>query len=183
MDYISHYESPLGPILLAAEETGLTGVWFEGQKYFARGLAPGSREREIPVLTASKVWLDAYFAGKAPEMGLPLHFAGSPFQTAVWQCLCRVPYGQTVTYGQLAARLAKELGLPRMSAQAVGGAVGHNPISVIVPCHRVVGSYGSLTGYAGGMERKIALLKLEGGYRDSFYVPRRAARKKALWQS
>lgn len=171
MDYISRYESPLGPMLLAAEETGLTGVWFEGQKYFARGLAPGSREREIPVLTASKVWLDAYFAGKAPEMGLPLRFSGTAFQTAVWRLLSQIPYGQTVTYGQLAARLAKELGLPRMSAQAVGGAVGHNPISVIVPCHRVVGSSGSLTGYAGGMERKIALLKLEGGYQNGFYVP------------
>ncbi len=162
MQNISFYTSPLGEILLAADELGLTGLWFRDQKYYARGHAEDHREQETPVLTAAKAWLDAYFAGKNPEVSFPLHLVGTEFQKAVWEILCTIPYGKTMTYGEIGKILAKKMGRETMSAQAVGGAVGRNPVSVIVPCHRVVGAGGSLTGYAGGIEKKIALLELEG---------------------
>ncbi len=161
MQYIIHYNSPLGPILLAADDVGLTGLWFEGQKYFARGLSTDLQEQETPILKQAKEWLDMYFSGQEPDLTVPLYLIGTEFQKQVWEILCAIPYGQTVTYGQIAAALAAKRGLSGMSAQAVGGAVGHNPISVIVPCHRVVGSSGSLTGYAGGLDKKSALLQLE----------------------
>lgn len=132
-----------------------------GQKYFARGLDGGHEARETPVLTDTKRWLDTYFSGREPDFAPPLHLIGTTFQNEVWQILLTIAYGQTMTYGEIAARIAARRGLAHMSAQAVGGAVGHNAISIIVPCHRVVGSDGSLTGYAGGLERKIALLHLE----------------------
>ena len=163
MTYLQTYSSPLGELLLAADETGLTGAWFEGQKYFARTLTGERIERETSVLAEAKRWLDRYFSGEAPDRLPPLHPQGSDFQKAVWELLVRIPYGRTVTYGELAAALAaQQQGRARMSAQAVGGAVGHNPISILIPCHRVVGSDGSLTGYAGGVERKARLLQLEG---------------------
>ncbi len=165
MQYTSKYESPLGSILLAADKVGLTGLWFEGQKYFALHLQEENEEKELPVLQQAKRWLDLYFSGKEPDFQLPLHFTGTEFQNAVWEILYTIPYGQTTTYGAIAKQLAEKRGRKRMSAQAVGGAVGRNPISVIVPCHRVVGSDGSLTGYAGGIDKKRALLKLEKGYR------------------
>lgn len=174
MQYTSKYASPLGKILLAADEIGLTGLWFEGQKYFARHLDNGHEEKELPVFEQTKKWLDVYFSGKEPSFQLPLHFAGSAFQNEVWEILSRIPYGQTTTYGAIARQLAKQRGLGGMSAQAVGGAVAHNEISVIVPCHRVVGKNGSLTGYAGGIDKKIALLKLENGYQDTFFVPKKS---------
>lgn len=161
MQYTTFYESPIGRMLLAADDTGLTGLWFEGQKYFARCLDRESEEKELPVFTEAKRWLDIYFSGKEPDFTPPLHFIGTDFQKEVWEILCAIPYGQTMTYGAIADRLAKKRGLSRMSAQAVGGAVGHNNLSIIVPCHRVVGSDGSLTGYAGGIERKTFLLNLE----------------------
>lgn len=161
MQYIARYESPLGPMLLAADDAGLTGAWFAGQKYFAQGLAQQPAEKQTPPLQAARRWLDAYFAGQEPDVAVPLHLAGTPFQTEVWQLLRAIPYGQTVTYGELAARLAAQRGVPRMSARAVGGAVGRNPVSLLVPCHRVVGAGGRLTGYAGGLERKRYLLALE----------------------
>ena len=161
MQYVSHYESPLGKMLLSADEAGLTGLWFEGQKYFALHLDPEQEEREIPVFEKTKQWLELYFSGKEPEFTVPLHFIGTEFQKAVWEILCTIPYGQTMTYGEIAGQMAVRQGVPRMSAQAVGGAVGHNRISVIVPCHRVVGRAG-LTGYAGGLDKKRALLELEG---------------------
>ena len=163
MTYVQHYDSPLGVILLAADETGLTGLWFDGQKYFARDLPAERVERNTPALSDAKRWLDIYFAGHEPDFLPPLHPAGSLFQQAVWALLLQIPYGQTVTYGQLAARLAAERGLARMSAQAVGGAVGRNRISLIIPCHRVLGADGSLTGYAGGLDRKAKLLAWEHG--------------------
>ena len=161
MQYTTFYESPIGRMLLAADDTGLTGLWFEGQKYFARCLDRESEEKELPVFAEAKRWLDIYFSGKEPDFTPPLHFIGTDFQKEVWEILCAIPYGQTMTYGAIADQLAKKRGLSRMSAQAVGGAVGHNNLSIIVPCHRVVGSDGSLTGYAGGIERKTFLLKLE----------------------
>lgn len=161
MHYTTFYESPIGRMLLAADDTGLTGLWFEGQKYFARCLDRETEEKELPVFAEAKRWLDIYFSGKEPDFTPPLHFIGTDFQKEVWEILCAIPYGQTMTYGAIADQLAKKRGLSRMSAQAVGGAVGHNNISIIVPCHRVVGSDGSLTGYAGGIERKTFLLNLE----------------------
>lgn len=161
MRYTSQYHSPIGEILLAADDTGLTGLWFAGQKYFARGLDSGHETRETAVLADAKRWLDIYFSGREPDFTPPLHAAGTAFQNEVWAILRTIPYGQTVTYGEIAARIAARRGLAHMSAQAVGGAVGHNAVSIIVPCHRVVGYDGSLTGYAGGLDRKIALLRLE----------------------
>ena len=152
MQYTTFYESPIGRMLLAADDTGLTGLWFEGQKYFARCLDRESEEKELPVFAEAKRWLDIYFSGKEPDFTPPLHFTGTDFQKEVWEILCAIPYGQTMTYGAIADQLAKKRGLSRMSAQAVGGAVGHNNLSIIVPCHRV---------YAGGIERKTFLLNLE----------------------
>ena len=172
MQYISHYTSPLGEILLAADETGLTGLWFEGQKYFALYLDEEHEEKELPVFEQAKRWLTIYFSGKEPDFQVPLHFTGTEFQNEVWEILYAIPYGQTMTYGQIAAQIAEKRGLQRMSAQAVGGAVGRNEISIIVPCHRVVGTNGSLTGYAGGVDKKIALLQLEGALKDTYFVPK-----------
>ena len=172
MMFTAHYQSPLGEILLAADEVGLTGLWFDRAKYYAAGLAPQSTERETPPLTEAKRWLDVYFSGKMPDFMPPLHPIGSDFRQEVWALLLQIPYGQTVTYGELARQLAEKQGRPRMSAQAVGGAVGHNKISIIIPCHRVVGTGGSLTGYAGGIDRKVKLLALEQADMTRFFVPK-----------
>lgn len=161
MQYISYYDSPLGRLLLAADEEGLVGAWFEEQKYFARGLAKECEERETPALAAAKRWLDVYFSGREPDISVPLHLSGTAFQKEVWQILCGIPYGETTTYGKIMKKMEERDGRACVSARAVGGAVGHNPVSVIVPCHRVVGADGRLTGYAGGLERKARLLALE----------------------
>ena len=161
MQYISHYASPVGNILLAADNTGLTGLWFEGQKYFALSLDKEHEEKEIPLFEEVKQWLDIYFSGKEPDFSIPLHPSGTSFQMEVWNILCSIPYGQTRTYGEIAKQLAAEKKISHMSAQAVGGAVGHNKISILIPCHRVVGTNGSLTGYAGGIDKKMRLLTLE----------------------
>ena len=173
MTYTQHYDSPLGGILLAADDVGLTGLWFDGQKYFARGLSNERIAQETPILTEAKRWLDIYFTGKAPDFTPPLHPIGSAFRRSVWEILLQIPYGQTTTYGEIARQLAKKQGLERMSAQAVGGAVGHNEISIIIPCHRVVGADGSLTGYAGGIGKKEALLELERADMSRFFVPKK----------
>lgn len=165
MQYQNTYHSPLGEMLLAADDEGLAGIWFRGAAHFGRGLEPGSREGEHPVLREAARWLDCYFSGHEPEFQPPIHWKGSPFQQTVWELLRQIPYGTTVTYGELAERAAKQLGRPGMSAQAVGGAVARNPVSILVPCHRVVGADGSLTGYAGGLERKRQLLALEAAGR------------------
>ncbi len=161
MIYTVLYPSPLGDMLLAADEEGLVGAWFTGQKFFAVSLAGKPIEKETDILRAAKDWLDIYFQGEIPSFTPPLHLMGTPFRMEVWAKLREIPYGKTVTYGELAKEIAKERGISRMSAQAIGGAVGHNPISLIVPCHRVVGTGGNLTGYAGGVERKAWLLELE----------------------
>lgn len=171
MQYTSHYQSPIGDILLASDEIGLTGLWLEGQKYFARHLDKAHEEKEAPPLEIAKQWLDIYFSGKEPDFAVPLHFTGTDFQNEVWEILSAIPYGQLTTYGEIARQLAVKRGLTHMSAQAVGGAVGHNEISIIVPCHRVVGSNGSLTGYAGGMDKKRALLTLEGVDMSKLFLP------------
>ena len=170
--FTRHYDSPMGRILLAADEIGLRGLWFDGQKYFARDLPEKRIEQETHALAEARRWLDVYFTGKEPDFLPPLHPAGSTFQQAVWALLLQIPYGQTVTYGELARQLAEKQGRPRMSAQAVGGAVGHNKISIIIPCHRVVGTGGSLTGYAGGIDRKVKLLALEQADMTRFFVPK-----------
>lgn len=173
MEYTSTYKSPIGDILLAADEIGLTGLWFKGQKYFANTLTSEPIEQETEILLDTKRWLDIYFSGEEPKFTPPLHPIGSPFRQEVWQILLQIPYGKTVTYGQIAEQIAKKQNLPRMSAQAVGGAVGHNEISIIIPCHRVVGTNGSLTGYAGGIDKKIVLLELENTDISSFFVPKK----------
>ena len=171
MQYITHYSSPIGDITIASNGNALTGLWFDGQKYFASTLGADYKEENLPVFTKAKRWLDMYFSGREPNFTPPLKLNGSAFRMAVWQILQSIPYGQTITYGAIAQQLAAQSGQAKMSAQAVGGAVGHNPISIIVPCHRVVGTNGSLTGYAGGIDKKIALLKLEGIDITKFTVP------------
>ena len=156
------YDAPYGRYVMAAEDGALTGVWLEGQKYFPSDLPMPSGE-EAEIFTRVRRWLDAYFAGRQPEASaLPLAPKGSAFAQSVWRLLLEIPYGQTVTYGQLAKRLAEQRGLSQLSAQAVGGAVGPTPISIIIPCHRVLGAKNQLTGYAGGLDVKTFLLKLEG---------------------
>ena len=173
MTFIQHYDSPLGGILLAADEIGLTGLWFDGQKYFASDLPAERVEQDTPALSEAKRWLDIYFTGREPDFTPPLHPIGSAFRRDVWEMLLQFPYGQTITYGGIARQLAAKRGLPRLSAQAVGGAVGHNEISVIIPCHRVVGTNGSLTGYAGGIDKKVKLLELERTDMTGLFVPKK----------
>ena len=164
MYYQTKYSSPLGEITLASDGESLVGLWFVGQKYYG-GSVHGEMlpKDDLPVFAAAKDWLDRYFAGERPEIHeLPLAPIGGAFRQKVWKLLCEIPYGEVTTYGTLAKKIAALEGKSSMSAQAVGGAVGHNPISIMIPCHRVVGANGSLTGYAGGIERKTALLTLEG---------------------
>ncbi len=174
MMYTCIYSSPLGNILLAADEIGLTGLWFEGQKYFANTLSDERISQETPILKEAKHWLEIYFSGKEPEFTPPLHPEGSEFRQAVWQILLQIPYGQTITYGEIARRFEERQNTSHMSAQAVGSAVGHNEVSVIIPCHRVVGTNGSLTGYAGGIDKKISLLELEHADMSRMFVPKKA---------
>lgn len=161
MDYTYRYVSPLGGITLASGGDALTGLWFDGQKYFGSTLDPVHTEKRLPIFDCTVRWLEVYFGGGKPDFTPPLELRGTAFRRAVWEILLTVPYGQTVTYGEIAAKL----GTAKMSAQAVGGAVGHNPVSLIVPCHRVVGADGGLTGYAAGTHIKAQLLEMERGQR------------------
>ena len=173
MIYTANYDSPMGEILLASKEGALIGLWFTDQKYFLGSLKePMEQKSDEPVLHDVQNWLDRYFAGEKPDIS-ELHLApeGSAFRSAIWDILCQIPYGETMTYGEISKQVAAQFGKEHMSAQAVGGAVGHNPISVIIPCHRVVGASGSLTGYAGGINRKIRLLAHEGVNVNNFFVP------------
>lgn len=157
----NHYDSPFGGITLGSAGESLTGLWFDGQKFFADVLTNESENRELPVFAETARWLDIYFGGDVPDFTPPLAVTGSDFRKSVWKILMKVPYGETVTYGQIAREVERMSGLKKMSAQAVGSAVGHNPISLIIPCHRVIGASGNLTGYAGGLKIKAKLLALE----------------------
>ena len=172
MDYIHPYASPLGGITLASDGEALTGLWFDGQKYFAATLQENHKEKPLPVFAEAEHWLDIYFSGKVPDFTPKLHIRTmSSFRKAVWNFLLTVPYGKTITYGEIAAVIAGQNGTARISAQAVGSAVGHNPIALIIPCHRVVGANGSLTGYAGGIDKKHKLLTLEHADMTKLYIP------------
>lgn len=164
MLYTKEYRSPLGTVLLASDGEALCGLWFLGQRHFPEALISDSRRDDgLCALNEAALWLDRYFSGKKPSpTDILLRPVGTVFRQRVWDRLCRIPYGQTVTYGEIARELAAEDGRACMSAQAVGNAVGRNPISIIIPCHRVLGSGGALTGYAGGLDRKLSLLRLEG---------------------
>ncbi|MDD4773387.1 MAG: methylated-DNA--[protein]-cysteine S-methyltransferase [Eubacteriales bacterium] len=183
MYYSARYNSPVGEILLAGDENNnIIGLWIAGQKYIADTMPKELAERDdLAVLREGMAWLDDYFAGLKPGLSeLPLAPAGSIFRQQVWKVLAEIPYGELTTYGSVAKETAKRMGKDRMSARAVGGAVGHNPISVIIPCHRVIGSDGSLTGYAGGIEKKIMLLRHEGvdttRFKPKIHTPNRTTR-------
>lgn len=178
MYYSVIYKSPIGDMLIACDgaQKHIVGLWIEGQKYFL-GTLPEEpvMQGDIPILRKASNWLDAYFAGKRPEISeLPLAPQGSAFRQEVWKILCEIPYGSVTTYGEIAKKMAAQMGRETMSAQAVGGAVAHNPISVIIPCHRVVGTGGSLTGYAGGIDKKIKLLEHERVDTSAFSVPEKS---------
>lgn len=172
MEYTSHYDSPLGGITLGSDGENLIGLWFDDQKYFADALDRQHQIKELPIFDETKQWLDIYFAGDIPDFTPKLFMKCTEFRKAVWNIMLQIPYGHTMTYGEIADAVAKERGLNKMSAQAVGGAVGHNSISLIIPCHRVVGTSGSLTGYAGGIDKKVQLLTLEKTNMGRFYVPK-----------
>ena len=161
-DYTHHYESPLGGITITSDGEALTGLWFDGQRFFANTLSPINEAKPLPVFVETKKWLDIFFSGNAPNFTPPLNMRTTPFRKAVWEIMLTIPYGHTMTYGEIAKEVARDMRVKRMSAQAVGGAVGHNAISLIIPCHRVIGSDGSLTGYGGGLWRKQKLLEMEG---------------------
>lgn len=173
MTYTYHYDSPLGGITLSGSGTELTGLWFDGQKYFGDTLPNEYEEKTLPVFEQAACWLDIYFSGRDPGFIPQLSMKTTPFRKAVWKIMLTIPYGKTMTYGEIANEIAKQKGLPAMSAQAVGGAVGHNSISLMIPCHRVVGTNGSLTGYAGGIDKKIQLLTMEKADMSSFFVPKK----------
>jgi len=160
-NYTRRYDSPLGRMIMAGDGNTLTGLWFEGQKHISSPLPPECPERYLPVFEETARWLDLYFGGVIPDFTPALNLKGTAFRKAVWKILLTIPYGRTMTYGEIADRIAGETGGGRMSARAVGGAVGHNPVSLIVPCHRVIGSDGRMTGYAGGIDKKVRLLRME----------------------
>ncbi len=168
----SYYNSPLGRIVLKADDDGLSGLGFEDHMKIDESSEKGYKEHEITLFKDARRWLDIYFRGIEPDFDIPVHISGSAFQEEVWNILLKIPYGKTVTYGEIAEEIAAEEGIPKMSAQAVGGAVGRNKISIIIPCHRVIGANGNLTGYGSGIPRKIELLKLEGVDTDRLYVPK-----------
>lgn len=181
MVYTCNYNSILGTILLASDGNTLTGLWLNGQKYSDNILQEEQQRKQVqeqktlPIFERTMQWLDIYFKGKNPDFTPPLSFIynASPFRKMVWNILLTIPYGQTMTYGEIADQITKQKAISKMSAQAVGGAVGHNPISIIVPCHRVVGTNGSLTGYGGGIDKKIKLLELEKVEMQKFFIPKK----------
>jgi methylated-DNA-[protein]-cysteine S-methyltransferase len=161
VDYVHHYQSPLGGITIASDGAALVGLWFDDQRFFAASLSPEQEEKPLPVFEQADRWLDLYFSGRDPGFAPPVRLRTTGFRQAVCRIMLTIPYGHTMTYGKIAEIVARQKGVRRMSAQAVGGAVGHNPVSLIVPCHRVIGAHGALVGYGGGLDRKAALLALE----------------------
>jgi len=172
MQYTNKYHTPIGSVTLASDGKALIGLWFDHQKYFADTLSAENEERDLPIFKQAKQWLDIYFRGENPDFTPPLSLNATPFRLTVWKILKSIPYGHVMTYGDISKIMAKKMKLKRMSAQAVGGAVGHNSISIIIPCHRVVGSNGSLTGYAGGIDKKVKLLALEKTNIQHLYIPK-----------
>ena len=175
MYYSTTYSSPIGTVTLACYDNSLVGLWTAGQKYHGNTIPEVMIENnDIPIFGAAKKWLDRYFAGEKPNIAeLPLAPIGGEFRQSVWKILCEIPYGKVITYGGIAKKIAVKMGRNSMSSQAVGGAVGHNPISIIIPCHRVVGSNGSLTGFAGGVQMKVKLLELEGVDMSTLFIPKK----------
>ncbi len=174
MTYTHHYDSPLGGITLSSNGSEIAGLWFDGQKYFGDTLEEKCEEKRLPIFEQAVRWLDVYFSGKSPDFTPPLSMKTTPFRKAVWEIMLSIPFGQTMTYGEIAGGIAKQKGLSKMSTQAVGGAVGHNSISLIIPCHRVVGTNGNLTGYAGGIDKKVQLLTLEKTDMSSLFIPKKS---------
>lgn len=172
MQYINYYSSPLGKITLASNGNELIGLWFEGQKYFGSTLNGEYKQKSLPVFEQTAKWLDVYFSGQNPNFTPPLFLSSTSFRNEVWKILLTIPYGKIMTYGEIAKLMAENRGVEKISAQSVGGAVGHNPISIIVPCHRVVGTDGSLTGYAGGVDIKEKLLKFENVDMSKLFMPK-----------
>jgi methylated-DNA-[protein]-cysteine S-methyltransferase len=162
VEYLHKIKSPVGTLAVSSDGKNISGLWIEGQKYFARTLGEEVLKQDLPVFEELRKWLDRYFSGKEPDFMPPLMPRGNAFQKSVWEELYNIPYGQTITYGELAEQFALRNGGKHTSARAVGGAVGRNPISILIPCHRVIGKNGSPTGYAGGVDKKIKLLQLEG---------------------
>ncbi len=173
MYYFTIYESVIGELTIGSDGDNLVGLWMEGQKYHGDTIYKDMIENnDIPVFETTKKWLDSYFAGKKPDISiLPLTLIGTEFRQKVWKILWKIPYGEVISYGDIAKKIAIQMDKETMSSQAVGGAVGHNPISIIIPCHRVIGSNGNLTGYAGGIDKKIKLLELEGVDMSNYFVP------------
>ena len=159
--YFQYYDSPLGKILLVATDYGLSGAWFEGQKYYAENFNTEAQRAKSEYVGLAEEWLDAYFKGMEPDFKVPIDLSGTPFRVAVWEELYKVPWGESVSYGLLGARVAMRLQRSYSLTRPTAQAVAHNPVSIIVPCHRVLGRNGELTGYAGGLERKRFLLRLE----------------------
>ena len=173
MLYYKKISSPLGEITLRSDGESLTGLWFADDKHYGDKDIQDAQNAELPVFALAEKWLAEYFAGCEPKVNVPLQFTGSDFQESVWKILQKIPYGSLITYGDIACEIAAQRGLARMSAQAVGGAVGRNPLCIIIPCHRVIGADGSLTGYGGGIQRKKALLELERADMHGLFVPKK----------
>lgn len=174
MIYVANYKSPIGNLLIASKNNKLIGLWIEGQKYYFSNFKDEVQQLDNNILLDTKKWLDKYFNKEKPSINeLELNPIGSEFRQEVWKILCTIPYGKVITYNDIAKQIAHNRGINKMFAQAIGGAVGHNPISIIIPCHRVVGSNGSLTGYAGGIDKKIYLLKHEEVDMENLFFPRK----------
>jgi methylated-DNA-[protein]-cysteine S-methyltransferase len=178
MYFSTTHASPLGLLTLLSDGESLNGLWMERQMHHGASMLAlidetGKMDSRLPIFQAAKEWLDRYFSGQKPEINeLSLAPAGSAFRQGVWDILCTIPYGQTTTYGAIAKTMAERTNKEKMASQAVGGAVGHNPISIIIPCHRVVGANGNLTGYGGGLDTKVKLLELEGVDMSAFFMPK-----------
>lgn len=171
MEFIWKYNSPLGELTLDSDGENLTGLWFENQQHYGNGLLGNYTEKDLPIFKQTKLWLDTYFQGKNPDFTPPIKTNGTVFREKVWEILRTIPYGTTVTYGEIANEIGKVRNMKKLSAQAVGGAVGHNPIGIIIPCHRVIGASNNLTGYSGGLDKKVSLLEIEGIDTSSLHFP------------
>ncbi|MCE7782584.1 methylated-DNA--[protein]-cysteine S-methyltransferase [Staphylococcus xylosus] len=176
MYYKTTYQSPIGQITLTSDGESITGLWLPNHQDIESHYDDKLIEKDQPVFEQATRWLDSYFSGNKPKIDFPLKAIGTPFRETVWKILLEIPHGETVTYSDIAQKVALERGKEKMSSQAVGGAVGSNPISIIIPCHRVVGKDGSLTGYGGGIDTKIELLKLEQQDMTQFYKPKNSTK-------